>query len=272
MFDLDFLPNQYWHCALSMTFAFTAIMCSTLFTMSMTFERFYSIIRPHKAASFNTFKRAKINILIKVIFGIAYNTPHFFITIFKGRVCVPYAKGKQFVYGQMYYWVSFVLNFAFPFLSLLVINSVIIHTLRNRSRFGLRIDQGQGQGQGQGKGQGQDGKLKNSEKQIYLTLLLITFGFLVLSTPSYAFNISQLIYNYNKSPYSYSGFHLFFQVARNVHYTNCGVNFFLYVMSGHKCRNDLIRLFRFKRDKTSNGSTLGSTTNMSMMSASVTDK
>ena len=255
-----------------MTFTFTAIMCSTLFTMSMTFERFYSIIRPHKAASFNTFKRARINIIIIIIFCISYNIPHLYITIFKGRVCVPYAKGKQLVYGQMYYWISFVINFAFPFLSLLVMNSVIIHTLRNRSRFGLRIDQGQGQGQGQGKGQGQDGKLKNSEKQIYLTLLLITFGFLVLSTPSYAFNISQLIYNYNKSPYSYSEFHLFLQVARNVHYTNSGVNFFLYVMSGHKFRNDLLRLFRFKRDKTSNGATLGSTTNMSMMSASVIDK
>ena len=257
-----------------MTFTFMAIMCSTLFTMSMTFECFYSIIWPHKAASFNTFKRAKINIIIIVIFCISYNTPHFFITTFKGRVCVPYTKGKQFVHGQMYYWISFVINFAFPFLSLLVMNSVIIHTLWNRSRFGLRIDQGhvqgQGQGKGQGKGQEHDGKLKNSEKQIYLTLLLITFGFLVLSTPSYAFNISQLIYNYNKSPYSYSGFHLFLQVARNVHYTNCGVNFFLYVMSRHKFRNDLLRLFRFKRDKTSNDMTLRSTTNMSMMSASVT--
>ena len=251
-----------------MTFAFTAIMCSTLFTMSMTFERFYSIIRPHKATSFNTFKRAKINIIIIVIFCTALNTPHFFITIFKGRVYVPYAKGKQFVYGQMYDWISFVINFAFPFLALLVMNSIIIHTLRNRSKFGLRIDQGQGQGKGQGR---PEGKLKNSEKQIYMTLLLITFGFLVLSTPSYAFKISQLIYNYNKSPYSYSGFHLFLQVARNVHYMNCGVNFFLYVMSGHKFRNDLLRLFRFKRDKTSNDSTLGSTTNMSMMSASVTD-
>ena len=33
----------------------------------MTFERFYSIIRPHKAASFNTVKRTKITILIIVI-------------------------------------------------------------------------------------------------------------------------------------------------------------------------------------------------------------
>ena len=249
-----------------MTFAFTAMMCSTLFTMSMTFERFYSIIRPHKAASFNTFRRARFNIIIIAIFCIVYNTPNLFITIFKGRVCVPYAKGKQFIYGQMYYWVSFVINFAIPFLSLLVMNSVIIHTLRNRSTFGLRIDKGQD------KGQGKNGKFKNSEKQIYTTLLLITFGFLVLSTPSYAFNISQLIYNYNKSPYSYSGFHLFLQVARNVHYTNCGVNFFLYVMSGHKFRNDLLRLFRYKRDKRNTDSTSGSTTNISMVSASVIDQ
>ena len=43
----------------------------------MTFERLYSIVWPHKAASFNTVKRAEITLLCCSIFGILYDIPHY---------------------------------------------------------------------------------------------------------------------------------------------------------------------------------------------------
>ena len=39
------------------------------------------------------------------------------------------------------------------------------------------------------------------------------------------------------------GFYLYYNVAQKLHYTNHGINFFLYVISGQKFRNDLVRLF-----------------------------
>ena len=221
------------------------IMCNTLLVVSMTFERFYSIIRPHKAASFNTVKRARRIIISIVLFSIIYNIPHLFVSVDRGRACIPYGKGMNVIHAQFYYWLSFLINFVLPFILLLVMNSVIINTLRERAKSYLTEQQGQGQGQSEG----HTSKIKNTEKQIFVTLLLVTFGFLILSTPSYIFYLYQMFYDYDQSGYSYAGFYLYFNIAGKMHYSNSGVNFFLYVISGHKFRNDLKSLFSFTREK-----------------------
>ena len=124
-------PNQLWYCTIANTTLFTTTLWSTLLIIVMTFERFYSIIMPHKAASFNTTKRAKITITCIVIFGTVYNIPHVFVSANQGRNCV--AHTNESVIGQVYFWFSFVINFLFPFLSLLTMNGVIIHKIGNRS-------------------------------------------------------------------------------------------------------------------------------------------
>ena len=80
--------NHYWSCRLAVTSSFMSSLCSILFLLNMTFDRFYSIIKPHKAASFNTLKRAKITIVSIVIFSILYNIPHLFITSNQGIIYV----------------------------------------------------------------------------------------------------------------------------------------------------------------------------------------
>ena len=130
-------PNQFWYCTVTMMIFFTASLCSTLFIMSMTFDRFYSIIKPHKAASFNTVKRAKVSIVCIVIFSMVFDIPHFFLTSYDGPLCLPFGDAIAMAewYSQFYYWFSFVIQFAFPFVLLLAMNSVIIHTLRTRLKF-----------------------------------------------------------------------------------------------------------------------------------------
>ena len=242
-------PNQYWHCAICIFVAFMAFMSSTLFILSMTFERFYSIIRPHKAVSINTFKKAKISIVCIVIFSILSAVPHLFISSNYHRQCISNVKGFNTAYGQTYYWFSVSVQFIIPFVSLLTMNSVIIHTLRRRSQFLLTNSGTPSEGQGQTKGQGQSqnkdqsSKMKNVKRQIYVMLLLVTFGFLVLVTPvfSMAFYVMSVKGN---TPFYYAGYHLFYHVGEKSYYTCSGINFFLYVMSGQKFRSDLIGLFR----------------------------
>ena len=77
----------------------------------MTFERFYSIIKPHKAAAFNTVKRAKLTILSCIILSVIYNSPHAFITSDESGQCVPYGKAMNLLIGQIYNWLSYVTNF-----------------------------------------------------------------------------------------------------------------------------------------------------------------
>ena len=100
---IDIPPSPYWYCTLVNFFVLTAVMCSTLFILSMTFERFYSIIRPHKAASFNTIKKAWILIISITILSISFNIPHLFISDADGRFCVANRISSVNVFGAFYY-------------------------------------------------------------------------------------------------------------------------------------------------------------------------
>ena len=166
LLDMDMPPNQYWHCVIVITTVQSAIMCSTYFIVSMTFERFYSIIRPHKAASFNTVKRAKITILCIAIISVMFNLHHLFFTDNVGKFCIPDAEFKTVLVVQVFYWLSFILFFALPFVLLLAMNGVIIYTIRQRSQSNVTMSEGQPKGRGQSESQGF--KSKHYEKQIYI--------------------------------------------------------------------------------------------------------
>ena len=240
--DVYMPPNQFWYCTLSITVLWMSSLCSTLFILNMTFDRFYSIIKPHKAASHNTVKRAKITIACIITLSILYNIPHFFITAQEGKQCIPFGNAIDSLFGQIYYWLSLIINFFIPFILLLVMNSFIIHTIRNRNNGDIRSGN-------QGQTEGQDSKVRNSEMQIYVILLLVTFGFLILMTPSYVLFVYVMFVDYEKTAYSFAGFILFHSVAQKTYYTNYGINFYLYVISGQKFRSDLMQLFKCNRER-----------------------
>ena len=85
-------------------------------------------------------------------------------------------------------------------------NSVIIHTLRQRSKQKLTRSETQGQNEGQIL------KSKNSDKQIFTMLLLVTFGYLILITPGKVL-IFYLNFYSGHTAYYYAGLHLLFQVG-----------------------------------------------------------
>ena len=230
---MDFPPTQHWFCVIAARVLWTAGLSSVLFILSMTFDRFYSIIRPHKAASFNTVKRAKITIVSIVMGSIIFNSPYIYAVTNVGRSCLA---------DQL----NYVVQFAIPFVSLLSMNGVIIHTLRKRSKFIMKPELRSDQGQGQGQGQSQNSKMKTSEKQTYVILLLVTFSFFIMITPRYIFLLYTTFVDYSKTPKSYAGFYLFYNVMHKMFFTNNGINFCLYVISGRKFRNEVLQLFTCK--------------------------
>ena len=198
----------------------------TLIILLMMFECFYSIIWPHRAASFTTTRRAKTAILCCCVVSIIYSIPHVFTTHSIGRQCIPLGNASQTLFGQIYYWLNFFANFTAPFVILLVMNSVIIHKLRRWSDLKL--------GQGHDKGEDKHLKGKQSDIQIYIVLLVVTFSFLILMSPSYVFYIYILSVDYTKSPSSFGLYYLLYHLGHKTYTTNHGINFYLYVTSGHK--------------------------------------
>ena len=189
-----------------LTVVFTSNLWGVFLILAMTFDRFYGIIRPHKASSVNTVKKAMITCICIILFGIIYNIPHIFITLDIGYGCVPYGKAIEFTYGKLYYALSFVVSYMFPFVALLVINSFIIHTIGSRRRLVTtnQVEQ----------------RSRSSETQIFIILLLVTFSFLLLNTPSYMFFLFNMIIDFSKSPKSQAGIHLFDAITEKTWYTN----------------------------------------------------
>ena len=192
--------------------------------------------------SINTVKRAKIIIICIVIISTVYSVPVLFLTTPEGNICVVYVKGMDYLAGKMYYCMDQVVGFVFPFIALLIMNSVIIHTLCKRSK--ILLTRSDIQGEGQVQNQGHSSKMKSSDKQIVAMLLLVTFGFLILMTPVYVISFYSEFVDFTSSPKAYAEFYLFMNFAKETFCTNSAINFYLYVISGQKFRSDLLKLFK----------------------------
>ena len=223
----------------------TSTQCSTFFIISMTYERFYSIVRPHKAISVNTMKGAKITVTCIILFSVLFNIPRLFINPVFGNECVTFFGVMGTTYGQLYYWITYVMLYVLPFILLLIMNGVIIHYLRQRLKWSKTFE-GQGHGKSQGQGERSEIKDKTSENHIYVTLLLVSFTFLILTTPGCFFIVYVMFVDYTKTPLRVAGYYLYYHFAQKSLATNNAINFFLYVISGLKFREDLKRLFSKK--------------------------
>ena len=226
-------------------------MSSTWLILAMTFERFYSIIRPHKAASFNTVKKAKIIIVSIFVFFTVFNIPHPFLSEMDGLRCIAWVK-RSLVLGQFYFYISIIMAFILPFSLLLAMNCVIIHTLKSRSN--LTISQSRLQVQGQGRSDGHAAKSRNPDNQITVTLLVVTFSFLALTTPGYFNLVYLIVVGMGNTPKGFATSYLFYHLGEKSFYTNYAINFFLYVFSGKKFRTDLVNLFQCRKQNKSNPS------------------
>ena len=180
----------------------------------------------------------------------------------EGKQCIPFGNAIESIYGQIYYWLSLIINFAIPFVLLLIMNSFIIHKIRTRSTL---LKSGQ-KVKVMAKAKVKVQRLRALRCRFYVILLLVTFGFLILMTPSYVLFVYVMFVDYQTSAQTYAGYILFHSVAQKTLLHHYGINFFLYVISGQKFRNDLAKLFRWNSDKQTD--TLLSQTNISIISNS----
>ena len=80
--------------------------------------------------------------------------------------------------------------------------------------------------------------MKSTENQLTIMLLLVTTLFLILMIPTY---VRFLFFSFVKrdTPEKYANLMLLYQFSYKLYNTNCGINFFLYCISGKKFRKDL---------------------------------
>ena len=228
-------------------------MIGSLIIVAMTFDKFFAIRFPHKSASFNTPRRAKIVVAIIVVVSVIFNLPHFFVTLLIDETCMPYA--RQGVWNQIFMFASFLINTVGVFVALIIMNGFIISAVRGRKK--LLQNMGESEKSSESKHQ------RSTERQITIMLLLVSFLYLILIGPGCIHFVNWLIVPPDRNPLTHANFTLSYNVCQKLFFTNNSINFFLYCISGQKFPTDLFSIFRCNtnRDKNrSESSGLGSIT------------
>ena len=135
-----------------------------------------------------------------------------------------------------------------PLTSLIVMNSTIVHEVRkSQKRFRIfgsdKVLEKQNSA-----GQGRQRPRKGVENQLTLVLLLVTTLFLVLLIPTYVRFLYFAFVN-RDTPERHATAVLFLHLSTRLYFTNCGINFSLYCISGKKFRRDLKNLLSFEMCK-----------------------
>ena len=198
---------------------------------------------PLKAATICTPHRAKWTIAITLCLSTLVNVPYFFkLNVTNGgKLCVAFTDNTPFSVG--YSWFLTSLNCFIPFSLLLLMNSVIIHALRHREMY-IKND-------------ATEKKKDGTNRQLTITLLSVTFAFIILCAPQYIRYVIYSVKSYTTRPTDYALYILAAQTSNKMFFTNNAVNFFLYCVGGSKFRSDLRNLFCKKVKRQTNLSKSG---------------
>ena len=106
----------------------------TMTIMFMTIDRFIAVCFPFKAKLVCTPKKAKITVTIIFITTIIYSVPQFLFAKAVGKnTCVALAVKSKF--STIVSWAGVALNSIIPFSVILALNSFIIYTFKQRSKY-----------------------------------------------------------------------------------------------------------------------------------------
>jgi hypothetical protein len=153
--------------------------------------------------------------------------PNIYIQQPRGPYCGP-ALNPVYIYGVWADVMYYSLGIA-PSAILFILNIIIIATMRCNNSFTNEASIG-------------STEQKKSSKDTYLIVMLltVTFTLLIMTVP---YHVNKAIYDpkrFIKYPWLYT-WHM---TCILMYYTNSGVNFFLYCLSGSKFRQDFYDLLR----------------------------
>ena len=248
--------------------------------LSLTFDRLMAVRFPLNLVAWCNARRAKLVSGVILVVALVVNIPFCIYNHVKDNtVCAMGTPGSALSF--VFPWITVVVGFVLPFVLLTSMNAVIIMTIRNRRRHmaryaperprdtavtiemsesatGSNQDPPQNQmsesvtssnqdpPQNQSRDTKQPKPMTSRDRNAIVTLLLVSFTFLLLSTPHFVKVALFSMTNGTSTLSRQADYSLLFQVSRKLYFTNNACNFFLYCLSGTKFRNDVARLFRGK--------------------------
>ncbi len=234
--------------------------------VSMTLDRCIAVRLPFRASLWCTTKKAKITTISLIIFMFIFNIPHLFYSRMVDRkTCAALRVNTQL--SVVYAWFNIALSSLIPFISIFVMNVLIILTVQKRkNKFGTSFSE-------QNKNSismdpcscssstsvassaisariERDQDERTRDRQLTTMLLLVAFALLILTLPQYIRYVSYLFIDNQASVKKFAYYMLFYHSTNKLFYTNNAVNFILYCLGGSKFRGDVVNILcAFRRNK-----------------------
>lgn len=205
---------------------------SVYMTFTVTLERYVAVCHPLKARALCTYGRAKIYVIVSVLFALLYNLPRFWevvpieTSIPNSTVVLHCVRPSELRRNQTYItvyilWCYFIVNYVIPFLTLAILNCQIYRQVKRANRERQRLS-------------------RSEKREIGLAtmLLCVVVVFFVFNFLALVLNVSEAFYNFID--------HSLAKISNLLVTINSSCNFLIYVIFGEKFKRIFLLIF-FKR-------------------------
>ncbi|XP_055607472.1 FMRFamide receptor-like [Uranotaenia lowii] len=208
--------------------AMTAQTASVYLTLTVTLERYVAVCHPLRARALCTYGRARIYVIVILIFSLLYNMPRFWeVTVspidhpdYAGAYCVSASSLRTHsLYIKVYvHWMYTVFIYLLPFSAISFFNIMIYRQVRKANRERQRLS-------------------RSEKREIGLATMLIcvVIVFLMCNLPAMVTNIMEAVYD-DINDYLVKTSNLLVTI-------NSSVNFIIYVIFGEKFKRIFLLLF-----------------------------
>ena len=242
----------------------------TMLLVTLTFDRFLAICYPLKARVYCTSKRSWIIAASVVLLCCLYSVPNIFMTGFyktpNGETCLLLAETSIDLFAKIYSSMNIIIIVIVPFVCLLVLNLRIIMVIRQRHKpFEdeelRRVGGGQDRkrssvamsfdvnprivvmrSSSSGNVLNDVSKRKDTDRQLTVMLLFVTFAYIILTAPQYTRQLLLLFFDPYSGSVDYALFAFLSVFFQRLFFINYAINFYLYCLVGSKFRRDLCQL------------------------------
>lgn len=230
-------------CRLLNFLSYWSFSLSAWILVAMTIDRYIAISYPLRALRLSTPRRARIVVGVLAIIMVLVNF-HFLIILdvetqpgMPDKMCVGYDQFRHFL-EVVWPWFDATVYSFLPFSFLIVFNFLIIRSHR-RSIVATSTMKGSKSGEIQL-------NMNYTYRKITITLVVVAFSFVIMTAPKVILHIIRpTVFNFKPVP-NRTDFKILAQytlaasLVNVLMYGNHSINFFLYVLTGRKFREQLI--------------------------------
>ena len=241
----DIRDKSDWSCKIITMVGYTVSVYSVWLLIAVTVERYTVVVHSLHAPTMCTRSRAiktMIGILLVLLcinFHFLFTTQIVFYDNEEGDSLIPQcdaAAGHETLVMEVWPWVDTCLYSLLPFIIIFILNILIIHKVIIARKHRQSMSNSTSSSGGSGSGEG--------SAKVTVMLLTISFTFLITTLPMNITIITTAFWNpYVTTLATASKFKLARTISEMLMYTNHSINFYLYLLTGQKFRQQLVKIF-----------------------------